>query len=547
MRLSPTHLNPSTSSAAERRIFEGMKAADVGPEARGFHSLALSEHHYKIVGELDFVIVWRRGLYVLEVKGGRVSTQNGMWTYQDRWGRTRSSGEGPFHQARSGLFSLLQHLKEKLGLVVRGQAPVGFGVIFPDIDFDTSSVEWSQEMVLDRRGLGHPNAIARYLNQMADYWSDRVSTSGQLDEATIAVIGKVLRPDFERVPSLRARADDLVLELTKLTEDQFRALDGAADNQRLLVRGGAGTGKTLLAAEVARRHALAGQRTILVCPSPLLAALVRSRLAGGPVHVIDGAGLKDAAPQSADVLVVDEGQDLMTFEGLEALGGLLRGGLERGWWRVFLDPNTQAGVAAPFDKEALAFLEAQGATWYRLKDNCRNTKAVALQTRLCTGADVGNPMAGEGPRVEYAYFRRPEDQLEITRNWLTSLARGDVRPGDVTILSTKPYADSIASRLGKTALGHLDSLTTTIASRWPPMRVTFSTVFDFKGLENDFIILMDVDAVDVEPGARSRLYVGMSRARVGLYVAISDEQKGRLARVQERYFKELQRPNLEAH
>jgi predicted Zn finger-like uncharacterized protein len=48
---------------------------------------------------------------------------------------------------------------------------------------------------------------------------------------------------------------------------------------------------------------------------------------------------------------------------------------------------------------------------------------------------------------------------------------------------------------------------------------TFSTVSSFKGLENDYIVLADVETLDGD-WWRSVIYVGMSRARAGLCVLV---------------------------
>ena len=54
--------------------------------------------------------------------------------------------------------------------------------------------------------------------------------------------------------------------------------------------------------------------------------------------------------------------------------------------------------------------------------------------------------------------------------------------------------------------------------------VTYSSVSAFKGLENDFIILTDIEDLEQE-WWRSVVYVGMSRARVSLHVLLNKSLK----------------------
>jgi hypothetical protein len=164
-------------------------------------------------------------------------------------------------------------------------------------------------------------------------------------------------------------------ELLQLTNDQIRTSRRMAANPRTIVRGQAGTGKTVIAIERARQLSNKGP-----CPLPLLqqAGHIRRTLAGEDhakgvdvyhVHalyaeVIQKAGMLDRLeghspddpefysrifPQlfvdSAleieldgwDVLMVDEALDLLTPDNMDAFDVILREGLTRGCWHIFLD------------------------------------------------------------------------------------------------------------------------------------------------------------------------------------------------------------------
>jgi hypothetical protein len=84
--------------------------------------------------------------------------------------------------------------------------------------------------------------------------------------------------------------------------------------------------------------------------------------------------------QPADILLVDEGQLLMTFDALSRLSSVVVGGLDTGRWCLFMDENNQAGVAGAFDREAFEYLQS-GLSSGRLplRRNCRNTKEIIRQ------------------------------------------------------------------------------------------------------------------------------------------------------------------------
>src|SRR3954451_25372512 len=74
-------------------------------------------------------------------------------------------------------------------------------------------------------------------------------------------------------------------EMIELTESQYSVLEGLDGNQRVCVLGGAGTGKTLLAMEQARRLAAQGHRVLLTCFNAPLGGHIRSEL--GKVDGVD--------------------------------------------------------------------------------------------------------------------------------------------------------------------------------------------------------------------------------------------------------------------
>ena len=130
-----------TDSYAERKAFDLLKAAFTDRadwHLTALHSLNLPNHAYKRFGEIDYVIVGRPGLFVLEVKGGGVVCHDGVWTTTNRNGEQETLRESPFRQAESALHALRKRLETALGAGIVSQFPIGYGVLFPDCDWDRS-------------------------------------------------------------------------------------------------------------------------------------------------------------------------------------------------------------------------------------------------------------------------------------------------------------------------------------------------------------------------------------------------------------------------
>ena len=129
-------------------MFSLLEATDMGPYAMAFHSLNLSEHHYKVAGEIDFLVVTTDVVLVIEVKGGRVARRQGIWLYTDRFGTEHKNSEGPFRQATSAMFSLRDRLVDRFGNTDLKQLPIDFVKI--DGSFINQLAESPDDQVLVR-------------------------------------------------------------------------------------------------------------------------------------------------------------------------------------------------------------------------------------------------------------------------------------------------------------------------------------------------------------------------------------------------------------
>jgi hypothetical protein len=519
MVVIPSSLSPSTKSNAERRLFRSFR--EIGLDGICFHSLRLSEHSYKAEGELDFVLLSAEGIFALEVKGGvvRRDTQ-GIWNFTDRFGIAHKRSEGPFDQARSGVYSLLEQIKTHFKEEKLAKMLFGYGVVFPDCTFNVATPEWPSEIVIDADSYYDDASLLRSLNRLIAYWRTKRPYALQLEPREVERLAHYLRPRFDIAPTLANRANEIDREVAALTAEQYTQFDAIERNPRILCAGGAGTGKTFLALHIAHHHAEHNQTVLLVCRSPILAGFLRSR-AGDGITVMAAVDLAQAPPH--DVLIIDEGQDLLNLTTLVQLDYCVKGGLEKGTWRVFYDINNQSGIYAEFEAEALDLLGSCNPTWLTLNRNCRNTLNIVSQTRLLTSADLGKPAAGDGPKVNYVYAKHKAETTAELERGIYKLLNDDVALSDITILSPYPLSKSAASDLSYKLLNRLTEVTAANAADFPGQRLTFATAADFKGFENKFLFLVDLEATHFQSDNLSLLYVAMTRARVGLTMILNKE------------------------
>lgn len=515
MRMIPDSVHPG-ASRAEQEIFSQLAALDVAGWEYALHSTNLPEHDRKRVCEIDFLLLGERGLLVLEVKGGEILLKKDVWHTRDLKGKRHRLKESPLDQARTSMFALEKVLSRTTAdpeLV--GRTVFGYGAVFPDSEFDAVGVEWTPEMVINAIRLGS-EGWAECLDQLGAFWEAKFDSRGALSVDDVERYLNVLRPDFDRVLSLR-RLDDLVeKELVALTKSQYKALDQHRRNPRLVFEGGAGTGKTMLAVEMCRRVRGSGERILLTCRSHVLAAFIRSQqdLDGITAVPFDEVPALDA--DAFDVAVVDEAQDVINGHDLDVLDTVLVGGLADGRWAFFLDSNNQRGLVGRYEDDAKVRLDSHRPTFVDLMDNCRNTIEIVRATQERTGADLGVTTAGHGREVVVVEEGR-EKAITAVSAALAELEEHGVPLEQVVLLSPHRLTASIFVELPAEWLERVDVLDLMRMRRPGRGRVGFAQVADFKGLESRYVFL-EVDEAADERAARAQLYVGMTRAKAALWV-----------------------------
>jgi len=506
-------------SRAELMVFDALVSAEFADhQPVAFHSLFLTDHADKRIGEADFVIVSKYGLFVLEVKGGGISVVDGVWSTIGRKGTFKI--QDPFKQANTAVHAIDAKIK-KLVETDEVRIPIGYAVVFPNTIWNQKGAEWDREMICDR---GDLNSFSFWLKDLFEYWNcHRPANDNLLSQADIDAISLFLRPTFEVVQPLFDQVKQVEQVAVKLTEEQYHFVDIAMENRRVICSGGAGTGKTFLAAELARRMLDAGKNVLLVCKSSWLRHYLTARIPSDRLAVATLSSVASVMRRSGldvfDVLIMDEGQDLLNFKDLKQLDGILDRGFVDGQWYFFHDSNNQSNLLATVEPGALDWLMSQNnPAVLKLQVNCRNTTNIlgAIQSKL--QCDVGKPTLGDGPEVT-EYRSDTDGFIEKLEALIRDLVSSELDSGSITILSPVRKRKSVVAKLTPDVQNMISELDDYKVRKIPFDGVTFSQIKDFKGLENDVIILVDIPPPDslAEDDCKALHYVGMSRARAILY------------------------------
>jgi hypothetical protein len=547
------------SPPGEREMFH--RLAEISGDWVVIHSLDVAPSNNNKRTEIDFlIIIPSLGLLCIEVKSQERIEFDG-----ERW-HPESIKRSPFRQAEDAKHALVRRFK-KIRATDRLPFPIAKLCIFTNSAFDVQdNIGINPSELMDRRALAKLTSAEALKSQLETAMRSAIRNerlqqlSAPLSEDHIQQVLQECLPIQRRKASTR---DELLAAeqslIDRLREQQRPVLKLAELNPRLLVTGPAGTGKTLIAVELARKFSERGARVGVFCFNQLLGDWLEDELAGYP-SVVAGRAIKTIAgmagvaihPQgdpvkyweetlpnqileritapefsidyAFDVLLIDEAQDLLPRAGLwDCLLGILKGGGRTGRLVVFGDFSHQvvagsAGLAARIKN----FKETCHVVHWDLRENCRNLSCIgkAAVTLLDEESNVyeGYMRHSEDPRfMRYIRYESIEEQENIVRAEIDSLIAEGFAKKDIVLLSFCSEEKSVATRL------RAKGQRLAPAGRASQNDIAFATINAFKGMERRAVIITDIDDLKELEHERHRLFVGATRATDRLRVLVSNQ------------------------
>ncbi|MEU4582933.1 NERD domain-containing protein [Kitasatospora aureofaciens] len=483
----------NAGSAAERRVGRLLWEVEGDPDAVAFYSVKLRSHAYKRQAEADFVILWKKVVIVVEVKGGGVSKHNGTWYSIDRRDDWHPLSESPMDQARSAMFALRDILHEEgVGWFAHEAL-----VVTPDTETPPHALDWQPTHWLAKDDMSVAGLTAA-LDAVAK--GATTPPSGRKLARTEDLRARLFG-EFTRMPVIDAQRGAVIEEQNRATAGQSRVLASLARNPRVMVFGGAGTGKSLVLVEAAKQEQSQGRSVLITFHSPELMRFFAPHVVDRDIDVVPFDRLGPG--KVYDAVFVDEAQDLMTAEAMDTLDAVVAGGRATGRWRMFLDMNNQAHVDGGFDRDVFDLVEPEALS-VDLSLNVRNTRAMVHMVQEYLGADVGDPGIVHGERVQWHMLDGAagvEQGESVARRLMADGVRGE----DVWIVSATSDAAPVETADG----------------------VVVTSPRYAKGLEAEHVVVCDLPTVFDEAGTAA-FYVAVTRARVSLHIVASKGDKRRL-------------------
>ncbi len=514
--------NPIFRSNGERQVFETL-APLLGKDDAILANLEISDPEEGDI-EIDLVLLLKDyGLMVIEVKGAHITFDHGSWIQSDPAGSHKIDPAG---QAKRNMYSLREYLTSRWSL---GILRSDWMVAFPHSNIvDVHDPFLPNAKVIQKDGLPYSmRQIQTVLNTLRNH--ELPAFDGWVDIAL-----KILTPLTAQDADREAVLGNNYEFIRSLTHERELILDQLADNNRYYVKGPAGSGKTWLAFEQAKRWAKDGLKVgVLAYNRGLVSYMLNKEsevpegekiawvstfhdyatsigaTAGDPNNYADEVDRYRvdlvakahalSEDQKFDAWVIDEAQDFLPS-----------------WWetlKISLRDPINGKMALFGDDQQLVFGHRPAPEGFfaalRLTENLRNSQQIAN----AVSKFVERPTTARGPfsfEIEYiecgeeGVFEKADDVIEQLTDkefW---------HPGEIALLSTKRRHPEYVRQADNGRLAHWASL-------WTNEDVFYCTVGGFKGLERPVVVLA-VDGFHDDAQSQDVLYVGMSRARDKLVV-----------------------------
>jgi hypothetical protein len=526
VRLIPEE--PTFTTTSERAVWERLRST-LGDDDVLIANLRLTDERKD--HEVDLVVLMPDiGIVALEVKGGSV------W-WDDGWRIKRRGREAVIHpvdQARDVKYALRGYVEADPRWGSRTRVAWAHAVVTPYSDFGADFAlpdlpRWALHDAGDQEHL-----VGR-LRQNAQRMThgQRVATADDVEE-----IADILTGRLPTSHDVRAEAEERADVADRLTLEQATLLRVTRLLNRVEVRGGAGSGKTVLALQQAKELTRGSQdrkpqRVALLCYSIGLAEhLTREVMTWdrrhrpafvGTFHAFgrqwgaaDGdrtdsefweerlpaemAELAAALPDGKkyDAVIVDEAQDFADLWWTPVLRSLKDE--EEGGLYLYSDENQR--IFARFGRPPVALVPLV------LDHNLRNTRQIHESFGPLAPSRMYS-RGGDGPAVRFL-DASGQDPLDVADDEVDRLLDAGWDPRHVALLTT---GHRHPIQVERTDFHDQDGYWRTY---WDD-EVFYGHVLGCKGLERRAVVLC-LNEDGSRDRARERLYVGMSRATDELVV-----------------------------
>jgi hypothetical protein len=552
MKLVPPYIIDKKTPNSEKKVFETL-LNDENPITKNwvvYHSLNYpvsitkdKKNSYKYFGESDFLIVAKDiGIINIEVKGGSVNCNDGIWTTKGKNGEIKKLKKSPIKQAHDTKYDIQSYIYNKFNK----KYPQEYLVIFPDCNLSNDNIEFSENNIINKDEFDNIfskkiQTLVKILKPGGDIFN--------LESEDVSKLKKLIRPDFETYIKTSTILSDSKKEIYNYTKDQLKVLDSLSSEPRLLVTGSQGTGKTAMAEEILNRFATTGKNILFINSGRLANVVTKLKyindydnlhfftfnkiikdinshynkdISNSPLNFIKAnnfltSSALDALSTSTDkkflydLIIIDEMQHCYFYDNFYLLlDKILNKGLLEGNYYFFADFDYQNIIGEQLDKQTLEDRKPknnlQSYEGIKLWNNVRNAEDIGYEAPIISGLveDLPLPYSPNKTfgKIEHFFSKNIEDKKNQLLKILQKLKAGNVNGSDIVILSNYKLGtnNNILNSLDISQYFNIYDLSLVWNEGFHKHEknkindketLYFSTTLAFQGLERKVIIYLD--------------------------------------------------------
>ena len=526
---------------SELKVYELLSS--LGDNFTVFHSVQWVKRGNKWKStwkENDFLILNRRlGALVLEVKGGEIECRGGVFHQKNT-----QTGEvsvlnpdkknDPLSQAIDGIYHYRKVL-DNISYDLSNRFPVESAVWFSSCSVKDKMDQFPLKYREVSGAVLGADDFEKGKTAIYDVY-DFYKSEGKVDitDEEYKQIVESIASDFDLIAAPSIKKGELDQAFLKLTNEQTGLLDYISEQNNATIQGIAGTGKTLIAKEAARRFGLEDRKVLFLCFNRFLFIYLQKTFPYQNVTYFNlhtfiskyrpGADTSSSEKRAQELLkidwdeldyddvVIDEAQD---FRNDEILYFRDYTELREGHFFTFYDKNQLLTT-----KEVPEWIRNSECKLLLTK-NCRNTYEIALTSYNVIDIEMDKKiMMVSGEKTSISFVKNDyNSHLARLLKHLTDDQHG-YEYSDIVILSLKSEDNSIFADVSKIA-------GIPITREKTNSSVMFTTASKFKGLESRVVIITDIDiSCFTDEDKKRSFYVACSRAtqRLALFVTGNEDE-----------------------